>query len=165
MRESIESGGDWLERYGSRQGKEGLVAEEMAVVPEGGAGGQRETDAADGLGLAIGEALIRGDEVDWVLVHDGSIGGVEAEVVRHGAIGIAVGVVSDEGVAIAERAGEVVEAFLHRGLEELGAGGADGVAGALEILRSEVGRTLTLMGVPSLDVLDRSWISRSGPTA
>lgn len=85
--------------------------------------------------------------------------GTRAEVLMDGGIRRGSDIV--KALALGARAVMVGRPALYG----LAAGGADGVAGALEILRSEVGRTLTLMGVPSLDVLDRSWISRSGPTA
>ena len=85
--------------------------------------------------------------------------GTRAEVLMDGGIRRGSDIV--KALALGARAVMVGRPALYG----LAAGGADGVAGALEILRSEVGRTLTLMGVPSLDVLDLSWISRSGPTA
>ena len=60
-------------------------------------------------------------------MHAAAIGGFKAEVVLDGAIGGTLGVISDDAVAIANGCGQIFEAALQRGPEELGACGADGL--------------------------------------
>lgn len=91
--------------------------------------------------------------------------GVLPEVVA--AVGDQVEVLLDGGI---RRGGDVVKALclgaravlIGRAYAYgLGAGGEAGVTRALEILRVDVHRTLTLLGCPSVAELDRSYVAAS----
>ena len=70
-------------------------------------------------------------------MHAAAVGSFEAEVVLDGAIGGTLGVISDDAVAIAKGCGQIFDAVLQRGPEELGAGGADGLGEASVELLAE----------------------------
>ncbi|HTZ10610.1 MAG TPA: alpha-hydroxy acid oxidase [Acidimicrobiales bacterium] len=63
-----------------------------------------------------------------------------------------------KALALGAQAVMVGRAFLYG----LAAGGEDGVARVIEILRSELERTLVLLGCPSVQDLDPSWIDLPG---
>ena len=80
------------------------------------------------------------------------------------AVGAEAVVLLDSGV---RRGGDVVKAvalgadavLIGRAyLYGLAAGGQPGVARVLELLRSEMARTMALMGCPSVSALDRGWV-------
>jgi L-lactate dehydrogenase (cytochrome) len=89
------------------------------------------------------------------------------EVVR--AVGDSVEVLMDGGI---RRGSDVVKArclgaravLIGRAYAYgLGAAGEAGVARAIDIIRSDLVRTLKLLGCPSLDALDRSFVSTDAP--
>lgn len=98
---------------------------------------------------------------------DGAVAALDALPAIVDRVGTRTEVLMDGGI---RRGSDVVKALAlgaravmvgRPALYGLAADGADGVAGALEILRTEIERTLTLMGARSLGVLDRSWVARA----
>ena len=95
---------------------------------------------------------------------DGAVPSILALPAIADAVGDQMAVLLDSGV---RRGSDVVKALAlgadacligRPWLYGLAAGGEAGVRRVLAILREEIERTITLLGVPSLDQLDRSWV-------